>query len=266
MIAAPVSGTDWHPTAGRGGAPEYQTPTISMAPFVLWGLAMSRLPLLALFALASVHCRGTVTESPEGGLHGGDGDSGSAGSDSGAGGGTDSGHSFEAGCPGSGMRVVPAVHVAQPSACTMVAGYPADAAPTSCTSDTQCSDGGPALGGSPSSHCLHGECSTSACTMDDDCGDGGVCSCQGSTFGYAHTSFGNVCVPGNCRSDADCGPGSYCSPTLSGGPFYGIQGYYCHSCNDECTNDSDCGDGGCSYCAYDRTVGHWACSHSCAAG
>jgi hypothetical protein len=95
---------------------------------------------------------------------------------------------------------------------------------------------------------------------------------MGQTRGYAGASPGNVCVPANCRVDADCGAGGSCSPTAStSGPFYGIVGYYCHTCSDACTNDDDCADAGVScfggpYCVRDPAVGHWVCGTSCSAG
>jgi hypothetical protein len=214
---------------------------------------------LGFLLLTTPHCGGSLPESPDAGVPGADGgESGDGGQRIDAGG---VGTAHDGGCR------VPDVHVAHPVACGMAAGLPADAAPTSCTIDSDCSDAGPTPGRMPSIGCLHGQCSASDCTTNDDCTEGGVCSCQGNTSGYAHSSFGNTCIPAGCRSDSDCGPGGYCSPTVSGGgPFYGIQGYYCHSCKDECTNDSDCDNGGCFYCAYNPDVGHWACGHTCAAG
>jgi hypothetical protein len=112
--------------------------------------------------------------------------------------------------------------------------------------------------------------SSDECLEDSDCSEGGVCSCQGNTFGYAHESTGNSCVAANCRDDADCGPGGACSPTVDPGcgPFYGVVGYYCHTCADRCENDSDCtSDGGLAgYCAYDPAVGYWACGYGFCAG
>jgi len=109
------------------------------------------------------------------------------------------------------------------------------------------------------------------CLMDSDCADGGVCSCEGNTFGYGHQSVANSCVDANCREDSDCGPGGVCSPTVSSscGPFYGVVGYYCHTCADQCENDSDCeSDGGPApgYCAYNPAVGYWACGYGFCAG
>jgi hypothetical protein len=238
--------------------------------------------LFALMLVASVHCDGGPTGvTPDGGgatsgsngsgSTGGSGDSGSGNGGGSTGGSGSSGSSTMAsgdGGPGCALPI-PAKHVAEPFGCA-ITGYPADAAAMSCTRASDCSDGsGPMVPGvgTVGWTCLGGQCTLSDCASNRDCTDAGICSCQGSTFGYAGSSYGNVCVRADCRSDSDCGPGRYCSPTLMGGPFYGIQGYYCHTCSDECTNDSDCGDGGgCSYCAYDPTVGHWACSHFCSAG
>jgi hypothetical protein len=98
-----------------------------------------------------------------------------------------------------------------------------------------------------------------------------VCSCEGQTFGYAHQSQGNTCISSNCHTDADCGAGFFCSPTVdaSCGSFYGVQGFYCHTCQDTCVNDSDCAAGAGSpagYCAFDPSVGHWACGYGACAG
>lgn len=106
------------------------------------------------------------------------------------------------------------------------------------------------------------------CLADTDCSGGGVCSCAGNTFEYAHTTR-NICVPANCRTDADCGS-EVCSPSNGdGGPFYGVQGYYCHTGADTCGNDSDCGtnsSGQRGYCMFSAQVNHWTCAFNFAAG
>jgi len=115
-------------------------------------------------------------------------------------------------------------------------------------------------------HCTAAhECSYDACTQDQDCGATAVCSCQGQTFGWAHQSNGNTCVPSNCRQDSDCGAGGRCSPTLGygSGPFYGIEGYFCHTPNDHCHNDSDCSN---AYCEFDEISGYWSCNAGAIAG
>ncbi|MBV8760837.1 MAG: hypothetical protein JO257_26320 [Deltaproteobacteria bacterium] len=105
------------------------------------------------------------------------------------------------------------------------------------------------------------------CLSDADCASGGVCSCAGKTFEYAHATR-NICVQANCRTDADCTGGYLCSPSnADGGPFYGVQGYYCHTPHDQCTVDSECNDNGrAGYCMFAPEVGHWACGYNFAAG
>jgi hypothetical protein len=108
------------------------------------------------------------------------------------------------------------------------------------------------------------------CITDSDCTDGGICSCKGASRGWGGASNGNVCIPGNCRVDSDCGPGGACSPTVDPGcgSFYGVEGYYCHTCADQCLNDADCtsDSGPNGYCAYDPSVGYWACGYGFCAG
>jgi hypothetical protein len=163
----------------------------------------------------------------------------------------------------------PAMHRPQPETCPSGDTFPPDAAPMSCSKDADCTDAATTPGAGLV--CFHGQCSYDQCATDQDCPSGDVCSCKGNTFGYAHVSAGNSCVPANCRSDADCGPAGRCAPTVdsSCGTFYGVRGYYCHSCNDTCTQDSDCAARDASpagYCAYDLTVGHWVCSYGFCAG
>ena len=128
------------------------------------------------------------------------------------------------------------------------------------------------LGGSCSSHadCTAGEngrcmyagsrrrnnrCIYDACFSDADCPNT-ACICSGSDL------RGNRCMKGNCATNADCGENGYCSPSMgSCGNYRGVVAYYCHTCEDECTNDSDCG-GSSGYCAYDETAERWMCSNS----
>jgi hypothetical protein len=108
----------------------------------------------------------------------------------------------------------------------------------SCSSDTQCADGG--VNGrctnvGPLPGCF---CSYDQCQADSDCGAGMLCVCHESAYVYGG---GNVCMPGNCRIDADCGPGGFCSPAHgTGGNCGGVNGYFCHTDRDMCRNDSDC--------------------------
>ena len=132
---------------------------------------------------------------------------------------------------------------------------------TTCTTSAECTELG--ITGT----CESSLCNFDQCTSDAQCTNA-VCSCQGDTRAYAGSSYGNTCIPGNCRTDADCGSGGYCSPTVSAscGSFYGTQGWYCHTCDDTCADDSDCTAQGTGYCAYDPSVGHWACGYSVCAG
>jgi len=101
-------------------------------------------------------------------------------------------------------------------------------------------------------------CSYDMCTQDTDCPAGQTCACHSSPY----NDFSNACVPGNCRVDADCGPGGYCSPTITTDPETtwcgSVGGYYCHTPNDLCIDDSDCG-GGNDFCVYSSTGGRWEC-------
>jgi hypothetical protein len=101
-------------------------------------------------------------------------------------------------------------------------------------------------------------CAYDMCSNDAAC-TGGVCACNGASRGTT-----NVCLAGNCRLDSACGGNGYCSPTLgSCGHYDKASAYYCHTPEDECVNDDDCGGGsGGAYCAYEPAVGHWKCSTS----
>ena len=107
-------------------------------------------------------------------------------------------------------------------------------------------------------------CTYDACSEDSGCGTGKVCLCSGGW-----RSDHNVCVSGNCQTDADCGDTGYCSPTQGDcGEYGGTVGFYCHTCEDECVDDTDCGDGDPwgSTCRYNPSAGKWTCSDSQCAG
>lgn len=102
-------------------------------------------------------------------------------------------------------------------------------------------------------------CTYDGCFADSECGDT-ACICDGGSGGE------NVCMSGDCQVDADCGEGGWCSPSFGDcGHYSGVVAYYCHTPQDECVNDSECGDtddswGG--YCAFNPALGYWACSDS----
>ena len=126
-----------------------------------------------------------------------------------------------------------------------------------CKSDADCTDGDNGRCIWPYSGdniCIYDEC-----FEDADCGGANVCACR------VKEAFGvNVCYHGNCQLDADCGAGGYCSPSGIVGPTCtmgigaGSVGYFCHTAQDECTDDADCG--GESYvCLFSVDAAHWVC-------
>lgn len=93
------------------------------------------------------------------------------------------------------------------------------------------------------------------CLTTADCADAGfeaACVCGN----YVLIPGPNTCIASTCRVDADCGDGGYCSPSTSTGCSYpGCGGYHCHTCDDQCVNDSDCAS---DSCGVDST-GTWVC-------
>ncbi len=126
-----------------------------------------------------------------------------------------------------------------------------------CSSDSSCTAGSngrcvESMGGA-----LFCSCSYDACKHDTDCPTNQLCACHGSPFvGGA----GNACVDGNCRVDSDCGAHGYCSPSHGSAGCGGLNGYYCHTSADKCTNDSDCvSSAGADVCAWSATDSRWQC-------
>jgi hypothetical protein len=195
-----------------------------------------------------------------GGQVGSGGDVGNAGS-GGAGGKLGTG-----GKTGTGGKSVrePMNHRPTPVACG-VRPPAADAQPPqgqspgfeTCMTNTDCKSGpnGRCIGGRVGLHCTYDDCFN-----DNDCGKGSVCTCGGGM------GDGSRCLGQGCQVDADC-PGSFCSPTFGTcGNYDGVVSYQCHTPKDECLDDTDCTNMppnvGLGYCAYDTTVGHWACSYT----
>ena len=108
-------------------------------------------------------------------------------------------------------------------------------------------------------------CMYDQCTRDVDCEEGGVCECGKGLGGT------NVCLnDSGCQVNADCGVAGYCSPTFGDcGDYSGVIAYQCHTPQDECIDDADCGadeNGWGSYCAYSPRSGRWQCEDSHCAG
>lgn len=164
----------------------------------------------------------------------------------------------------------PAQHRPSASACPSHAnaGIP-------CTDSAQCTAQMPGAG---PTYCTEGTCGPDACLTDTDCGSGEVCACAGagSTGAGGYPGPGgdyasNTCVSAGCHVDADCGAGGYCSPStaVSCGNMSGVVTYQCHRAGDACQSDSDCASStgtGSAYCAFDPSVGAWACETSVCAG
>ena len=132
-----------------------------------------------------------------------------------------------------------------------------------CLAHDECTEGtnGRCIGNSHDGY----YCTYDNCFSDGDCADG-VCECGGGW-----RSDHNVCLPSSCLIDSDCGDGGWCSPSFGTcGEYSGTVGYFCHTCEDECTNDTDCsstGEGwGEPYCMFNPVVGRWVCSDSQCAG
>lgn len=112
------------------------------------------------------------------------------------------------------------------------------------------------------STCGHTIVPHDACLTDADCagahGAMGVCVCQspqGEGCGVPAVT-GNACVPANCRVDSDCTPCARCRAEQSCGA---ITGYYCESTADECSSNTDCGTGFCTF-----QGDHFACQNNVA--
>lgn len=185
----------------------------------------------------------------------------------------------------------PAVHRAAPDACSagrpaFMPGSPNDAgscaAACACSSDSQCTAPAPLANG----RCGHAPlssqfacealtctgCSYDECFSDSDCSATGalglgICSCRETATHKADSvaqANPNFCAYGNnCRVDADCASTGFpfCSPSPSPTCQNFAQGFFCHTTDDECSDDSDCMSGGIqAVCAWEPSKGHWACA------
>jgi hypothetical protein len=140
-----------------------------------------------------------------------------------------------------------------PPAGTCGIGDPGDGM---CMSDSDCTMGTNGRCNESTGGALFCSCRYDACATDTDCPTGQLCACHGSAYAGGD---GNTCVQGNCRVDSDCGATGYCSPSAGGG-CGGLSGYYCHTANDTCVNDSDCNPEGAEDCQYKATDQRWECT------
>jgi hypothetical protein len=159
----------------------------------------------------------------------------------------------------SGTVSTPTEHRASPMACAPAPGSTGCTGSGSCSVDADCTAG-------PNGRCYGGgivlcSCSYEDCKSDSDCSAGQDCACHLTLRGAPSGGGPNTCVPANCRSDADCASG-FCSPSYKADYCESyVDGYYCHTPDDECGVNADCVADAAEYavCAYDSTLGHWAC-------
>jgi len=103
------------------------------------------------------------------------------------------------------------------------------------------------------------------CGGDADCLDAETCACafrappEVSYGGYGFVSSIPRCRPGDCRTDADC-EGGRCG--VSVGVCGGIEGFWCHTAEDECEGPEQCTamDPLLQRCAFDKDDGRWVCA------
>jgi hypothetical protein len=109
-------------------------------------------------------------------------------------------------------------------------------------------------------------CTYDECFNDGDCGEGLVCRCREGEWAP------HICMrSGNCQVDSDCGDSGFCSPSFGNcGNYLGVIGWFCHTPQDQCLDDEQCGrEGGGgfdAYCAYNPAAGRWMCADSHCAG
>ena len=216
------------------------------------------------------------SSSSSGGSSGGASSSGSSsgGSSSSSGGSSSGGSSSSSGASSSssgsssggsssgpdGGRV-PLNHRTDDSACSQPAA-PGDCSigegDGECAADNACTAGTDGRCVQNNGGAIFCTCTYDTCTHDADCAAGQTCACHGSTYTYGD---GNTCIAGNCRVDADCGAGNYCSPADNVNSCGSLLGYFCHTPQDTCIDDSDCtnSSSGPQVCTYSSTAGHWQC-------
>ena len=123
-----------------------------------------------------------------------------------------------------------------------------------CSQDSDCTAGVNGRCNMNNGGAVFCRCTYDVCMRDTDCPAGQACGCHGAAF----NTDSNACVPGNCRVDSDCGAGGFCSPTIGG--CGSLAGYYCHTANDTCSDDTDCAaTGAIRACQYSMTSSRWEC-------
>jgi hypothetical protein len=144
-------------------------------------------------------------------------------------------------------------------------GYTHPGSSGTCSKDSDCTKGRngrcmagrPRMGGrSEPNHCEYDDCFS-----DTECGAGETCNCGlREPIPERHR-----CLPSNCRIDGDCGPNGFCSPSKKALGAGTIEGWFCHTEDDECTNDGDClpeKANSFPYCGYSKKKERWICDRA----
>ncbi len=87
-----------------------------------------------------------------------------------------------------------------------------------------------------------------------------IASTAVALFACDATDVVRACVAANCRLDADRGARGYCSPSEGSGSSGRVEGWYCHTPDDDCHGDADCprwAGAGSGHCYHDGR--RWAC-------
>jgi hypothetical protein len=126
-----------------------------------------------------------------------------------------------------------------------------------CSSDAACTAGTDGRCIESNGGAVSCSCTYDTCMQDTDCPTGETCACHGSPY---TNGDGNTCIKSGCRVDADCGTNGYCSPAYDTSSCGSLLGYFCHTPEDQCVNDSDCTDGGLAQkCTYSSSALYWKC-------
>jgi len=143
------------------------------------------------------------------------------------------------------------------------ASWPPDPGEYACAQDSDCTMGanGRCLGApSPPPYeaglgtLCESFCSYDQCFVDSDCGPRLPCLCRDASYDGAP----NLCLTeSNCAIDSQCGPPGFCSPSSTFGEGSPSFGYFCHTLNDLCVDDTDCAP--LSTCQFDDGGDRWIC-------
>jgi len=205
---------------------------------------------------------------PNGGASGlqSDGTVSGVGDIRGSGGGVSSTIDSGVGTDGMSATRVPSIHRRTMTSCPQERGPgtsgfgTCNCPPCPCLQDSDCTSGTNGRCTSGPVACSIG-CTYDECLSDADCTGNMPCACRSS----GSDSMRNFCASqSNCRIDADCGPDGYCSPSLldlvQNNGYAACEGlatgYFCHTQDDHCTDDSDCNQGTCNF---DLTSQSWSC-------